>query len=103
MVSILSLNVQGKPVFSLEGKNITCLAGDEKNNEIAVGDSDGHVTIYGTADWSVKCALTVPVEEKTTVLSLQYGRVNLGQRLPRSILMVSRFRVLLCNLTCLAE
>ena len=82
----------------MERRNITCLAGDE-HNEIAVGDDNGHVTIYGATDWSVKNELTMPMEEKMTILSLEYGKINCssqGQQ-PRSVLMVSVFQDLLTS------
>ena len=80
-------------MFSLERRNIMCLDGNEYN-EIAVGDSDGHVTIYRTTDWSVKADLVVPMEDKMTILSLQYGKINRGQGQPQSVLMVRAFQVL---------
>ena len=73
-------------MFSLEQRNITCLAGNE--HEIAVGDSDSHVTIYGTVDWSMKCNLTVPMEERVKILSLQYGKINRRQGQPQLVLLM---------------
>ena len=74
-MKVISLNLlQGKPVWTLEDSENTSIAANDKENEIAVGSSAGHVTVYNTSDWSTKCVLTPPTGDK--VLALQYGCIR---------------------------
>ena len=72
VISLIFL--QGKPVWTLEDGGNTCLAANDKENEIAIGSSAGHVTVYNTSDWSTKCVLVPPTGNK--VLTLKYGCIR---------------------------
>ena len=66
--SYLSDFLQAKPVWTLEDSENTCLAANDKENEIAVGSSAGHVTVYNTSDWFTKCVLAPPTGNKVLTL-----------------------------------
>ena len=85
--------LQGKTVWALEDGGNTCIAANDKENEIAVGSSAGHVTMYNTSDWSTKCVLTPPTGNK--VLALQYGCIR--SKLDQKFLLVGMFvRLYVC-------
>ena len=85
--AIYLILLQGKSVWTFEDSGNTCLAANDKENEIAVGSSAGHVTVCNTSDWSTKCVLTPPTGDK--VLTLQYGCIR--SKLDQKLLLVGMF------------
>ena len=85
VISLIFL--RGKSVWTLEDGGNTCIAANDKENEIAVGSSAGHVTVYNTSDWSTKCVLAPPTGNK--VLTLQYGCIR--SKSDQKLLLVEMF------------
>ena len=63
--SIIAL-FQGKPVWSLEDKQVSCVAGND--HSVAVGDGTGHVTVYSVSDWSELAKYAPPSQDRTVML-----------------------------------
>ena len=81
--------LQGKLVWTLEDSANTCLAANDKDSEIAVGNSAGHVTVFNTSDWSTRCVLTPPSGDKVLTLQFFYGCIR--NKLDQMFLLVGLF------------
>lgn len=64
-------------MFTLEEEHNCCLAGMDE--EIAIGSTKGHVTVYNTSDWSIKSVLTPPSKPEADsigVNTIQYAKMK---------------------------
>ena len=76
---------QVKPVWSLEGEQVSCLAADETTLELATGKPDGSITFWDSQTWTIKATL---LSTTGAVSTIQYGRVK-GSKLPATFVLVS--------------
>ena len=81
----LTCFTQVKPVWSLEGEQVSCLAADETTLELATGKPDGSITFWDTQTWTIKATL---LSTTGAVSTTQYGRVK-GSKLPATFVLVS--------------
>ena len=76
---------QAKPVWSLEGEQVSCLAADDSTLELATGKPDGSITFWDTQNWTVKATLLSSIGVVSTI---KYGSVK-GSKLPATFVLVS--------------
>ena len=74
--SIIAL-FQGKPVWSLEDKQVSCVAGNDLS--VAVGDGTGLVTVYSVSDWS-ELAKYAPTSQDRTVMLVEFITVTIKKK-----------------------
>ena len=78
-------HLQAKPVWSLEGEQVFCLAADDSTLELATGKPDGSITFWDTQNWNIKATL---LSTTGIVSTIKYGSVK-GSKLPATFVLVS--------------
>lgn len=63
MSAIVCFLIQGKTVWSLDDKQVTCIAGSK--DIVAVGNSDGQVIMYRVLDWLEVDRFDPPTPDRT--------------------------------------
>ena len=72
-------------MWSLDGEQVVSIAGDSATLELAVGKSDGSITIWDTQTWSAKASLQS--EMGKAVATLKYITMKM-HKLTQTFLLV---------------
>ena len=75
---------QGKSVWSVDDKLISCLAASESRQEVVLGQLDGFLQFWSMGEWIIKGKL----HASSGVCKLMYGSIK-NSSLPNTFLLVS--------------
>lgn len=79
----------------MDGEKVTSIAADNASLELAVGKSDGSVTLWDTQTWSVKIVLRS--ESSGSMVTLKYITVKTSSS-PQTFLLVSLLIIIVIKL-----